>query len=165
MRRYLLLFPLLLLPAQAAGLSQTVQVGAQVNRACVIAPANQNPKINMDDYEATASYGTNFFGEVTIDVYCNRGSSAPTRKLNGNDVALNYGTALTTTLNRSTGPGTLDSRVWMVHPSTYVLNDTASQFNGAQVYPTKIRAGWPTTPQFNAPSGQYAGTVTFTVEF
>ncbi|BBN96684.1 hypothetical protein DEIGR_200203 [Deinococcus grandis] len=164
MRRYSVLFPLLLLPAQAAGTPQTVQVGAQVNRACVIATANQNPKINMGDYDATVSYGTNFVGEVTIDVYCNRGSSAPTRKINGSAVALNYGTALTTTLTRSAG-GTLDSRVWMVHLSTSVMNDNASPFNGAQVYPTKVRAGWPSTPQFNAPSGQYAGSVVFSVEF
>lgn len=45
------------------------------------------------------------------------------------------------------------------------MNDNASPFNGAQVYPTKVRAGWPSTPQFNAPSGQYAGSVVFSVEF
>ena len=61
------------------------------------------------------------------------------------------------------GSPTFDTRVWYVAGPTNAV--ASGVFKGAQRYVTVIHAGWPTTPQFRAPTGFYTGSVDFTVEF
>lgn len=143
-----------------------VPLNATTQSACQFDTANANPTIDLPDYEAAlaATYSPDQ-AQVSVSVYCNKGTPISARKLAGNALANSAATAVTLTLNMDgvAGSPTFDTRVWYVAgPSNAVANGV---FKGAQRYVTVIHAGWPTTPQFRAPTGFYTGSVDFTVEF
>lgn len=152
--------------ALAAQTTTAVPLNASTQSACQFDTANANATIDLPDYEAAlaATYAPDQ-AQVSVSVYCNKGTPISARKLAGNAGANSAATAVTLTLNMdgTAGSPTFDTRVWYVAgPTNAVANGV---FKGAQRYVTVIHAGWPTTPQFRAPTGFYTGSVDFTVEF
>lgn len=159
MRRYLPLLALLLLPAQAVGTSQVIRVTATVGNACVIAPNNSNQTIDLPDYSAITVPGSP--RTVTIVTFCNR-NTVPTRRLNG--VAPGQDQSVALRLDGVSAGPALNVLVNMDASNAPTVS-TAAGFVGAFRYSTTIEARYPAAPQFGAPSGQYAGSVVFSVEF
>lgn len=169
MKQILTLLPLLLATAHAAAPSASSDLPVSVNAqpTCTFDSANTNPTLDLGDYQATqaASY-TGSSGEVAIYIYCNRNVAPIARRVNGSDSALTRGSALTVGLPLITNAAApqLNVLIWMEQSSTHsVVN--AGLYQGAWRYLTKVKAGWPTTPQFSVQSGDYRGTVEFSMEF
>jgi hypothetical protein len=143
-----------------------VPLNATTQSACQFDTANANATIDLPDYEAAlAATSASEQAQVSVSVYCNKGTPISARRLAGNVAANSAVTAITLplTLEGVAGSPTFEARLWYTAgPSNAV---TSGVFKGAQRYVTVIRAGWPTAPQYRAPTGFYTGTVDFTVEF
>jgi len=153
MRRYLPLLMIVTLPGHAAGLTKPIQVNANVGNACVIATNNTNQSIYLDDYSAIDIPTTP--RNVAIVTYCNR-NTIPVLLLNG--------LAGNTEQDFVLKQGSNELKV-LVSMSGTSGNSTNPLYPNATRYVRNIQARYPSTPQFNAPFGEYTGTVVFSVEF
>lgn len=161
------LLPLLLIPtALAASTTATIPVTATTQSACQFDTANNNPTIDLPDYEAALA--STYVGEqaqVSLSVYCNKGTTLSARRIGGSAVATTLASAVTVPLTLDGVPNnpTINALVWYTVGGSNTVPNGA--FKGATRYVSVVRSGWPQAAQFSTPTGFYSGTVDFMVEF
>ncbi|OLV18630.1 hypothetical protein [Deinococcus marmoris] len=161
------LLPLLLVPsALAASATATIPVNATTQSACQFDTANNSPTIDLPDYEAAlASTYVADQAQVSISVYCNKGTPLSARKIGGSALATTRASAVTIplALDGVANNPTVNALVWYTVGGSNTVPNGA--FKGATRYVSVVRSGWPQAAQFSTPTGFYSGTVDFTVEF
>lgn len=150
----------------AASVTAPVPVTAATQSACVFDTANSEPTIDLPEYEAAlASTYAGEQAQVSISVYCNKGTTLSARALGGSSGATTKQTAVTVPLTLDGTPNSpaINTLVWYTTGGSNTV--PSGTFKGAVRYVSVIRAGWPQTPQFSAKTGFYTGSVVFSVDF
>lgn len=170
MKTLLSALSLLTLPAAlAAQSSTTVPLNITTLSSCVFDQANASPTIDLSPaYQAalaSTSGSPQGQGQVSVSVYCNKNTPVSQRTLIGETSTSTPSAHVSTKLTQFS-PGSTDQlnvEAWFTAGSSAPM--PSGPYKGATRSVTLVYAGWPTTPQFNASSGFYTGSVSLVISF
>jgi hypothetical protein len=161
---------LLMLPSAWAGTVPTsIPINATTVSSCVIVITSSNASIDLNasqQYTASGSY-SGADGFVTTSVYCNKLTPLTQRSVTGVTTTTTFGeaNAVDVVLAKffpTANGDTIKVRAWFTNGTVAPSSDPG--FVGATRYRQNVAAGWK-NGQWGASSGQYAGSVQFSVTF